>query len=107
MKTYKLSDVERIIGIPRRAAQFYTTEGIITPASGGGKRGQAWIYSETDLIKFRALNIFVECGLTISRIKIIFDNTPADKLAAKAIKIHKIIYGVDIKSSTLLEIVNR
>jgi DNA-binding transcriptional MerR regulator len=58
-----------LIGLQRRAIQFYTKEGVIKPLSGGGIRGQACIYSRENMIEFGIIKQLAAFGMTVQKIK--------------------------------------
>jgi DNA-binding transcriptional MerR regulator len=73
MAVFTNKDVTEHMGIPARLVQFYTKEGVIKPADGGGGRGQPWVYEKENLIDFGILRELTCYGMTLPKVKKFFD----------------------------------
>jgi len=73
MAEFTNKDVAEIIGINPRLVQYYTNQGVVVPAIGGGKRGQSWVYSREHLIEFGIIKEMAGYGMPLQKIKDFFE----------------------------------
>lgn len=73
MAEFTNKDVAGVIGINPRLVQYYTNQGVIVPAVGGGKRGQSWTYSKEHLIEFGIIKEMAGYGMPLQKIKDFFE----------------------------------
>jgi len=69
METFTNKQISDITGLSPVQIQFYTKEGVVIPAAGGGKRGQTYRYSKKDLIDFGIIRELLTYGMTIQKIR--------------------------------------
>jgi hypothetical protein len=79
VKTFSVKDISDLFDLDLRLVQFYTKEIPIRAEAGGGKRGQAWVFSENSAIEFGLIKHMVGFGMTVGKIRevINFFRTPA------------------------------
>lgn len=78
MTEHTKSEIEELTGLASRLINFYTTEGVVKPLSGGGGRGQAWKYSEKNRVQFHIIKSLAGFGITVQKIKLVIEKL--DKL---------------------------
>lgn len=69
MENFTRGQVAEKTGLDPRLVQFYTDEGVVTPESGGGRRGQSWKYSRQSLLDFAVIKNLNGYGMTLKKVR--------------------------------------
>lgn len=83
-----IADVARRTGLSARALRFYEARGLVAPLrTASGRR----VYGAGELERLHQLLAFKRAGLSLARIKQLFDRAPIDLRELIATQLHAIV----------------